>query len=406
MSAGYKSVQNTQAALIKRLHRLSKTGIFNSSGALNQSDRAVLQFLYLRTAVNTVQDIERGHVLRWEFDPARISEATGVGVREVRMALRRLDEAGLVKASWRRTPSGREKAADIVIDLDDLDVRPVGKAGGTVDVENLQIELLEWVITLTGRGEFDRHQAARAVFAYYCFNIAANANKRLGRESGEVMEMCVLPAVVARNTGLDEQTVRRANDWLHEQGFVWSEDLIGDRYRYVVSITIMTIDENSEDKRKLTAGTVTRRLSPQTDLTQDGTDLTQDIDSQLRQPATTASAPGGASSQDNDFGAGDMDGHSAQPPSAQPAAKRRVINSEPVSQPADARPVEEIWAELLRSVAEEEIRRTCTSVPVGQMMKTIGRGGTFRQQLATCREYMADLNVDSNVLDELQRRAG
>lgn len=428
------SVQNTKSALIKRLSQLSKAGIFSRSGELNQSDRAVLQFLYLRVAVNTTQDIERGHVLPEALDPARISEATGLGVREVRLSIARLDGAGLIKVSWRVTPIGRAKSADIVIDLDDLEVRPVGKASGKVDVENLQIETLEWIITLTERGEFERHQAARTVLTYYGFNIVANDNERLGRQGGDVMEMCVSPAVVARKTGLDEQTVRRANDWLHEQGFIWAGDQTGEKYRYVANIAIMSIDEASERKRKrkLQAGTLTRKLNAKTDLVPDRTDLMPDetdlmpvIDNQLLQPANTSSAPDGAGLQEKDLGK--LDGYSARPISAQPAENRpEASSSQPVddeqeidntlwsvsSRPADSRPQSlqpdqhrpagEIWKELLREVAEEHIRQINSDMPVHQMMKLIGSGATFRQRLDRCRQYMDDLDMPSDLLDELR----
>lgn len=128
-----------------------------------------------------------------------------------------------------------------------------------VSVSQLTHELHAWVIKLTERGEFEGQQAARTVFDLYCHHTAANDDPRGEYERGEVLSGVVHPPVVARKTGLDVRTVRRANDWLHEQGFIWiTDDETASTYRRIRSVSVMTIDEDSERRRKKVAGKITR----------------------------------------------------------------------------------------------------------------------------------------------------
>jgi hypothetical protein len=129
-------------------------------------------------------------------------------------------------------------------------------------VAHLTHRMHAWVIKLAEHGEFDGHLAARVVLDCYVQHMAANDDPDGKFLAGEVLTGVIHPPVVARKTSMDVRSVRRANDWLHEQGFIYIEDDPDSvKYRRVKSIVIMSVDEDSERKRKLTGGYVTRAAS-------------------------------------------------------------------------------------------------------------------------------------------------
>lgn len=129
-------------------------------------------------------------------------------------------------------------------------------------VAHLTHRMHAWVIKLTERGEFDGQLAARVVLDIYVQHMAANDDPNGAFLAGEVLSGVVHPPVVARKTGMDVRSVRRANDWLHEQGFVYIEDdPDAVKYRRIKSIVIMSVDDESERKRKLTGGYTPRTAS-------------------------------------------------------------------------------------------------------------------------------------------------
>lgn len=76
------------------------------------------------------------------------------------------------------------------------------------------LELLRWADQLTEQGVF-KTQAERTVFKHYLQYLWIT-----GPNQGHVLSGCVPPAVVAKKTGLDERSVRRANKKLIEIGLV------------------------------------------------------------------------------------------------------------------------------------------------------------------------------------------
>lgn len=122
--------------------------------------------------------------------------------------------------------------------------------------QSLTHQLHAWTIKLTERGEFQGQQAARTVFDFYCQHTAANTTE--DHDRGDVLPGCIHPGTVARKTGLDIRTVYRANNWLHEQGFIHVCDDVAGKYRRIEAVVILTYDEQSEKQRKLVAGTKSR----------------------------------------------------------------------------------------------------------------------------------------------------
>src|SRR5258708_1177620 len=117
-------------------------------------------------------------------------------------------------------------------------------------VQNTQAALADHVIALTKAGEFAGHQAARTAFAFYCHRTAANDNKTTGLKRLHVMPGNVSPRLVAHSTGLSEPTVRKANAWLHERGFIEVTEAAGGKYRYLQDVAIKSYDTESEAVRR------------------------------------------------------------------------------------------------------------------------------------------------------------
>ena len=95
------------------------------------------------------------------------------------------------------------------------------------------------------------------VFIYYCLNTVANSTEDL--REGYVLPNSILPKTVAAATGLHPTTVRRANTWLHEQGFIRINEVTSGKYKYIQSIQLMMCFQDEEERRK-TAGK-NRRIS-------------------------------------------------------------------------------------------------------------------------------------------------
>jgi len=119
-----------------------------------------------------------------------------------------------------------------------------------VSVQNLQSERYRHVEKITAEGVFKDQQSARTVFLYFVMNEAANDNLNRGFRRGFVLPGAGVPKFIAKKTGLSDNTVYRAMDWLHEQGFIRVKELTGGKYRYVQSVEILSRDAETEAARR------------------------------------------------------------------------------------------------------------------------------------------------------------
>jgi hypothetical protein len=127
-------------------------------------------------------------------------------------------------------------------------------SGEGYSVQNTVFEMVQHAVKLTKAGVFEKHQAARTVFLHYCHNTAANDNPARGFRRFYVMPGAVVPRIVASHTGLSDWAVGKAMDWLHEQGLVEITERTSGKYRYVSSVKVLSIDDETEAERQLTTG--------------------------------------------------------------------------------------------------------------------------------------------------------